>query len=274
MTTWSKIINAVGHDKGASRSPVHNPFAGAFIDPHKDKGKSKGKGKTHKNVKLRIQLHDLPYSQWRLKPVTIQNLDPPNSVLNVETTLIDVSPESPDAFPRQESKGWWDRDQHKFDSNRESYISAEPAARFRPHTTASSIYSQPDAGENSSFAGYPPPPPIPSKYSEQAPKRCPTSPQSTDIPVSAFLSPPLFPSLEHTNRRRAGDWTDSFHGSAHLHTLEKDKSLRRIAGAQPKAQAQPRYGGGVNEQYDANPARGTQFYDFYRDSGVVFREDK
>jgi hypothetical protein len=41
-----------------------------------------------------------------------------------------------------------------------------------------------------------------------------------------------------------------------------------------KAQPALRYGGDINEQYDQNPARGTQFYDFYRDSGVVFRGGK
>ena len=48
--------------------------------------------------------------------------------------------------------------------------------------------------------------------------------------------------------------------------LEEEEEILK---AQPKAAA-PKYGGAVNTRYDQSQVRGTQFYDFYRDSGFIF----
>ena len=250
MTTWGNIINAVNRGDSAPEAPAPHPFAGAFVDD----GKGKGKGKTRNKADLSVQTNDLPYSRWRPKPTIAHRSDSPSA--------------DPDLAAYQDGKRTWNRDQHAFDPSRESYTSADAARRYRAHTAASSIYSQPEAEHKPEFVM----PPIPSKYTTHAITTTdtrPVSPLTVNTSISAFLSP------RHTNRRLAGDWTDSFHGSTSTNPKWEDGRVSPIltepaVKARP-APAEPRYGDAIDAQYDQNSVRGTQFYDFYRDSGIVFR---
>ena len=171
-TTWSQVMGARNHDHDVPDVPPPHPFAGAFTDM----SKGKGKGKFRYKADLAIQTQDLPYSHWRPKPNAVHGSDAP--------------PADADLAADQDRQRAWNRDQHAFDPDRESYTSAEPARRFRSNYAASSIYSQPEAEPD--LSKYPTPPPIPGEYLSHAittDEARPVSPLTSNTSISAFFTP-------------------------------------------------------------------------------------
>jgi hypothetical protein len=259
-----------------SANPSRNSFAGAFFSKDREKGKMKGKFAS--KVDLFINTHDLPYSKSNPKPIAVHTTPKAqhkhNRALNFQA-LNNIST-ADDDLPQGNAgpSRTWDPKQHVFDPDRESYLSADAKTRYRAHTAASSIYSQLGRENEPHFSPFPPPA-IPGEYLKRAPASTghefrPGSRLSVDAPVSSFFTPKNPPSSRGANRRAAGDWTDSFHGGSASIAREHCVSPVSVEPAKPKPAA-PRYGGAVNVQYDQNSTRGTQFYDFYRDSGFVFR---
>lgn len=262
MTTWSNIQQAVGADDS---EPAPHSFAGASAD------KGKGKGKFRNKQDLNVLTADLPYSASRPKP-TIITAHHHNTTSDFQALNNIPIAEPNHAAAQDQPKRAWDRKQHVFDPDRESYMSDPAARRYRAHTAASSIYSQPAKDEEQRFADFSTPPPLPSKYLQHAAttnEERPVSPLTADTSISAFFSSSPAPGRRNTNRRAAGDWTDTLCGG----TQSEDGRVSPLSIA-PKVRPAPRYGGGINEQYDQNPVRGTQFYDFYRDSGLIFSGDR
>lgn len=240
VTQWGDVQEAVDRTSSVTTGmPDANDFAVAF---NKSKGKSNGKFRTPP------------------PPIVTKNLLPealPNVAIMIgdipgNTSIIDFQAlDNISLVPEQE----WDPANHRFDPSRTSWIS-DAGQAHQPHTVASSIYSRP-ADEDRQHSPAPVVPRVPSRYVEgQTPLR-PVSPVSVDTSYSTFLA-----RAAHAHSPRHGHYASS-------ECEEKVSPISEVSRPAPVL----RYAGGTTDMRYDQP-RGTPFYDFYRDGGVVFGRAK